>query len=196
MTVAQVCFVLLDLISSASVPSSVADPPIYSWYIYHCPCHLLADLHAGLTVVSCHALVPTRLCAVISLRCHSKAPRTNTRVYPPTYLPNYPSIYSSTHYLLIRREDLIPIHLSIYYFLLFLFWKTGGKDTYELDKAYSINGNGATAAAMLCYLHGRTLLFIPAFSVVFIYRGELTSTPPQSTHFRTLIERGKQFSLG
>lgn len=99
MTVAQVCFVLLDSISSALVPSSVAAPPIYSWYIYHCPCHLLADLHAGLTVVSCHGLVPTGPCPVISLRCHSKAPRTNTRVYPPTYLPNYLSTHLPTIYL-------------------------------------------------------------------------------------------------
>lgn len=61
------------------------------------------------------------------------------------------------------REDLIPIHLSIYYFLLSLFsGKMGGKDTYELDKAYSFKRNGATAAAMLCYLYGRTFYFTPA----------------------------------
>lgn len=92
----------------------------------------------------------------------------------PISLPTYLPIYLSTHlptYLRTGREDLIPIHLSIYYFLLFLFWENGGKDTYELDKAYSFDGYGATVAAMSCYLHGRTFLFTPAFSVVFIYLG-------------------------
>lgn len=124
--------------------------------------------------------MPTWLCSVASKRCYIETQDECSHIYPPTYL----SIYLP-NYLHTVREDLIPIHLSIYYFLLSLFLeKWGGKDTYELDKAYSFKRNGASAAAMLCYLHGRTFYFTPAlFCCLYISWGSYEYLPLQSTRF-------------
>lgn len=146
--------------------------------------HTLADLRARLTVMSCRCLCPPG--SVLSSR-NDVTSRLPGRVltYFPTYLPS--SNYLSTQ-LSTCREGGSYTHSSVHLLLLivFIFGKMGGKDTYELGKAYSFKRNGATAAAMLCYLHGRTFYFIPAlFCCLYISWGSYEYLPLQSTHFRT-----------
>lgn len=112
---------------------------------------------------------------------HRDTQDESSNICLPTYLPIYLSTQLSTY-----REGGSYTHSSVHLLLLIVFisGKMGGKDTYELDKAYSFKRNGATAAAMLCYLHGRTFYFTPAlFCCLYISWGSYEYLPLQSTRF-------------
>lgn len=136
-----------------------------------------------------HALVirlpwPTWLCVVVSTRFQADgletAPHISTRLL--IYLSIYPSV--CPHILHIRRKDLIPIHLSIYYFLLSFIFGKWGQGYVRLWQSSLIQRG---MAAFLCLLHWRDGLLIPTrrfLLFLYIWGEKLASTPrTQSTMF-------------
>lgn len=171
-TAAQACFALLDLVSSASVPEWVTHTT-YPWQSY---------FGRFTRTAHCHELPWP--CAHLALFCHLEvmlhrdSQDESSHIYPPTYL----SIYLP-NYLHTVREDLIPIHLSIYYFLLSLFLEKWG-ERIRTNSTKLTPSRGMGLRRRLCYAiytGGRSIL-PRRYSVVFIYLGDLTSTSRYNQH--------------
>lgn len=107
-------------------------------------------------------------------------------------LPIYQPIYLSI-YLHVRREDLIPIHLSIYYLLSFIFGKMGAGTRMTLTELTDPTG---MAAAMLCLLNGRMASFDPGvFCCLHIYLGRNSRVLPSPNQLRFLVHREAEVAL-
>lgn len=85
--------------------------------------------------------------------------------------------------------------MSIYYFLLSLFWKNRRKGYVRTRQSLLTQREwGYGGGYVMLSIREDVFIYSRRFLFLFIW-GELTSTPSQSTHFRTLNERGRQISL-
>lgn len=132
--------------------------------------------------LACYSAILCR--PVISIRSHNEAP---TRHILPTHPPIYSSTYRSIclpNYLPTRRRDLIPIHLSIYYFLLsFISGKMGERMRTNSAKLTHPTGMGGYGGGyVMLSIWEDVLYFAPAFPVVFIYLGRTYEYPTPINH--------------